>query len=77
MEVTHAQDEATLTVADAARITRLSPDTIRRYSNAGALVTFRTPGNQRRFRDADVRALLTPQASSEGTTSNPSSADVA
>ena len=69
MEVTHTQDEATpsvvdanLTVSDVVRITRLSADTIRRYSNSGKLPTFRTPGNQRRFRDSDVRALLTPQA---------------
>ena len=68
MEVTHTQDEVTrdvtdanLTVSDAVRITRLSADTIRRYSNTGKLPTFRTPGNQRRFRDSDVRALLTRQ----------------
>lgn len=59
MEVTHTQfEEPELTVADAVRITRLSADTIRRYSNNGTLTTFRTPANHRRFRESDVRALI-------------------
>lgn len=59
MELTHAEPEATLTLADAIRITRLSADTIRRYSNTGKLRTFRTPANHRRFVESDIRALIT------------------
>jgi DNA-binding transcriptional MerR regulator len=50
--------EANLTVADAVRITSLSADTIRRYSNNGKLETYRTPANHRRFTEHDVRALI-------------------
>ncbi len=58
MPETTAPTEAKLTVSDAVRITRLSADTIRRYSNDGKLRTFRTPANHRRFIESDVRALV-------------------
>jgi predicted site-specific integrase-resolvase len=57
METT-SPSEANLTVSDAVRITRLSADTIRRYSNDGKLRTFRTPANHRRFTEKDVRGLI-------------------
>ena len=53
--------EDLLTVSEAARIIQMSPDTIRRYSDKGALATVRTPTNHRRFRRADVLALLSPE----------------
>ena len=60
METTHAQDEAArLTVSEAARISGMSADTIRRYANSGRLKSFRTPSGHRRFRASDVDALLT------------------
>ncbi len=64
MEVTHTQDgDELVTVAEAARIAHMSPDTIRRYADKGVLPTLRTPANHRRFRLSDVRALLTPARS--------------
>lgn len=58
MEVTHTQDDEELvTVGEASRISFLSTDTIRRYSDKGILPTLRTPANHRRFRKADVLAL--------------------
>lgn len=59
MEVTHTQDDDDLvTVSEAARISFLSVDTIRRYSDKGILRTLRTPSNHRRFRRSDVEALM-------------------
>ncbi|WP_292727164.1 helix-turn-helix domain-containing protein [Microbacterium sp. UBA837] len=64
MEVTHTQDpDELVTVSEAARIAFLSVDTIRRYADKGVLAVVRTPSNHRRFRRADVEALLKAQAS--------------
>ena len=61
MELTHTQDGDELVgVGRAASLAFCSPDSIRRYSDSGKLPTRRTPGNQRRFRIADVLALNTP-----------------
>ena len=62
MPETTSPSEANLTVADAVRITSLSADTIRRYSNNGKLETYRTPANHRRFTEDDVRALIVKTA---------------
>jgi excisionase family DNA binding protein len=60
MEVTHTQDaDELVTVSEAARIAFLSSDTIRRYADKGVLAVVRTPSNHRRFRRADVEALMT------------------
>lgn len=59
MEVTHESNgDAKLTVSDAVKITGLSADTIRRYSNSGKLPTYRTPANHRRFVEEDIRSLI-------------------
>jgi len=61
-EVTHAEDGSDLlTVSEAARLIYVSADTIRRYADAGKIATSRTPANHRRFRRADVLALLSPE----------------
>jgi excisionase family DNA binding protein len=65
--------EANLTVSDAVRITSLSADTIRRYSNDGKLRTFRTPANHRRFTEEDVRALIHETSPVESTSPTPDS----
>lgn len=52
-----------LTVADAAELLRVHPDTIRRWAEAGDLHSWRTPGGQRRFRRSDVMALLPAEPS--------------
>ncbi|GAB2519821.1 helix-turn-helix domain-containing protein [Paramicrobacterium agarici] len=63
MELTHTQDgDERIGVSEAARIAYLSVDTIRRYADSGKLPSVRTPGNQRRFRRADVEALLNGNA---------------
>jgi excisionase family DNA binding protein len=50
MEATHTQGlEADLTVSQAARLARVSVDTIRRYTDDGTLPSYRTPKNARRI----------------------------
>ena len=49
-----------LSVGDAAVLLQVSTQTVRRWEQSGHLLAVRTPGNQRRFRRADVDALLTP-----------------
>lgn len=59
MEATHTQDsEADLTVSQAARLAKVSVDTIRRYSDDGTLPSYRTPKNARRIIPADLRRVF-------------------
>jgi excisionase family DNA binding protein len=58
-----AHDPYDLTVSDVADLLQVHPDTVRRWAAAGALASWRTPGGQRRFRRADVDALLAPEGS--------------
>lgn len=39
---------------------RVDPKTVGRWALSGLLPSVRTPGGHRRYREADVRALLTP-----------------
>lgn len=65
MALTHTQEtDDYVTVSEAARISYLSNDTIRRYADKGILATVRTPSNHRRFRRSDVLALLSPAPAS-------------
>lgn len=54
-----------LTVGQAAQLTGLSAQTIRRYERAGRLLAHRTPTNQRRFKRKDVEALLSAPVAGE------------
>jgi excisionase family DNA binding protein len=49
-----------LTTGEAASHLGVSVQTVRRWEKSGHLAAVRTPGNQRRFRRADVEALLDP-----------------
>ena len=53
-----ANEPYDLTVGDVAEILQVHPDTVRRWSAAGDLRSWLTPGRQRRFRRSDVEALL-------------------
>ncbi|WP_182357739.1 MerR family transcriptional regulator [Tomitella gaofuii] len=44
----------------AARIAGVSVDTIKRWEKAGRISSIRTPTNHRRYRRADVEALIKP-----------------
>lgn len=54
---THAPSEW-LTAQDAAALTGVSPATLRRWSDAGDVPTYTTPGGHRRFRRAAILALV-------------------
>lgn len=47
-----------LTPAEVAVLFRVDPRTVSRWADSGRLVSVRTPGGQRRFREADIDALL-------------------
>lgn len=47
-----------LSVGEAAEILEVSAQTLRRWEKSGAITALRTPGGQRRFRRADVVALI-------------------
>jgi len=53
-----------MTRADVAAVFAVDPKTVTRWAKQGRLASFRTPGGHRRFRGADVAALLRPAARS-------------
>lgn len=55
--------EELLTPAEVAAMFRVDPRTVSRWAKAGKLTSIRTLGGQRRYRKAEVEALL--QGSSE------------
>jgi len=50
--------EALLTPAEVATMFRVDPKTVTRWANAGKLTSIRTLGGHRRYREAEVRSLL-------------------
>lgn len=55
--VPEAADEL-LTPAEVAALFRVDPKTVTRWAKAGKLTSIRTLGGHRRYRAAEVRALL-------------------
>ncbi|GAA1447625.1 BldC family transcriptional regulator [Nocardiopsis tropica] len=47
-----------LTPAEVARLFRVDPKTVTRWAKQGHLTSIRTLGGHRRFREAEVQALL-------------------
>jgi len=47
-----------LTPGEVARLFRVDPKTVNRWANAGRIGSLRTPGGHRRYREAEVLALL-------------------
>lgn len=50
--------ERLLTPGEVAGMFRVDPKTVTRWASAGRLGSIRTPGGHRRFRESEVRALL-------------------
>lgn len=48
-----------LTPGEVAQLFRVDPKTVTRWAAAGRISSIRTPGGHRRFRETEVRALLT------------------
>lgn len=57
------QSESLLTPAEVATMFRVDPKTVTRWAKAGKLTSIRTLGGHRRYREAEVRALLNGTAS--------------
>ena len=52
------EGEALLTPAEVAALFRVDPKTVTRWARAGKLTSLRTLGGHRRYRESEVRALL-------------------
>jgi excisionase family DNA binding protein len=55
------ETEALLTPAEVAAMFRVDPKTVTRWAKAGKLSSIRTLGGHRRYRESEVRSLLTGQ----------------
>jgi excisionase family DNA binding protein len=54
----HPEPEPLLTPAEVAQMFRVDPKTVTRWAKAGRLTSIRTLGGHRRYREAEVMALL-------------------
>jgi len=52
------ENERLLTPAEVAALLLVDPRTVTRWANKGRISSIRTPGGHRRFREAEIRALL-------------------
>lgn len=57
-EVRVPEPEPLLTPAEVAQMFRVDPKTVTRWAKRGWLTSIRTLGGHRRYREAEVRALL-------------------
>lgn len=51
-------EDRLLTPGEVAHQFRVDPKTVARWAGKGRLSSIRTPGNQRRFRESEIRAIL-------------------
>lgn len=58
MNTRPTEAEALLTPAEVAAMFRVDPKTVTRWAKAGKLSAIRTLGGHRRYREAEVKALL-------------------
>ena len=68
------ETETMLTPGEVAAMFRVDSKTVTRWANAGKLTSFRTLGGHRRYKEAEVRALLA--GSSENRVTDPMAAPV-
>jgi len=54
-----SEQEVLLTPAEVATLFRVDPKTVTRWAKAGKLTSIRTLGGHRRFKESEVKALLT------------------
>ena len=52
------QSDRLLTPGEVAALFRVDPKTVTRWAAAGRISSIRTPGGHRRYREAEIRALL-------------------
>ena len=63
--------ERLLTPGEVASLFRVDPKTVTRWAAAGRISSIRTPGGHRRFRESEVRALLSGEAGGSGAPAPP------
>jgi excisionase family DNA binding protein len=56
-----------MTPGEVASLFRVDPKTVTRWAVAGRIGSVRTPGGHRRFRESEVRALLTGETTARST----------
>ena len=61
------ESEPLLTPGEVATMFRVDPKTVTRWAKTGRLTSIRTPGGHRRYRQTEVRALLTASRSRAAT----------
>lgn len=54
----HDENKSLLTPAEVAELFSIDPKTVTRWAKAGKLTSIRTFGGHKRYREAEVRALL-------------------
>jgi excisionase family DNA binding protein len=59
MAIHSVESEALLTPSEVAGLFRVDPKTVTRWAKAGKLSSIRTLGGHRRYRESEVRGLLT------------------
>jgi excisionase family DNA binding protein len=55
----HTESEILLTPSEVATLFRVDPKTVTRWAKSGKLSSIRTLGGHRRYRETEVRQLLT------------------
>jgi excisionase family DNA binding protein len=70
MNTRPTESEALLTPAEVAALFRVDPKTVTRWAKAGKLSSIRTLGGHRRYRESEVRALLSGGLPRQRTTDN-------
>jgi excisionase family DNA binding protein len=55
----NSDQEVLLTPAEVASLFRVDPKTVTRWAKSGKLTSIRTLGGHRRYKESEVRALLT------------------
>ena len=61
-----SDQEVLLTPSEVATLFRVDPKTVTRWAKAGKLTSIRTLGGHRRFKESEVKALLTATNNSFG-----------
>lgn len=62
----HDAEETLLTPSEVAKLFRVDPKTVTRWAKAGKLSSIRTLGGHRRYRAAEINALLNGQNGQAG-----------
>lgn len=55
------QSDRLLTPGEVAALFRVDPKTVTRWAAAGRISSIRTPGGHRRYREAEIKALLSAE----------------